>query len=76
MTNYRKGKAMRKTISIIVVCIALQGCAFHYHNEKRISGKSGDIVTKVGNIDDARGIFKSTLDIWFPGRPKEDVKLD
>jgi len=42
----------------------------HYHNEKKIYGKSSDIKTKVGNIDAAKADFISIVDIWIPWKPK------
>ena len=57
-------------ILLLLTILMISGCSFHYYNEKGVQAELKDVKTQVGSVQDANGHFYSTLDIWFPWKPK------
>ena len=60
-----------KILSLLLMCLMLSSCAFHFQNQKGIKASAKDVQTQYGNIDDGNAYYWSQIDFWFPWKMKD-----
>jgi len=69
---HERSGGIMKIVILVLFVVLLSGCAAHYHNAKLGAVDATNVKTKVGKLKKAKVNYKSSLDIWFPWKLKEN----